>query len=550
MTTNYAQHLKSTQREKAKPGQVENNAGGFVFQLDPWQQLDRWLILGGEGGTYYVSERKLTRENAGTIEACLKLDAKRTVAAIVAVSQAGRAPKQDSALFALALAAAGNHPEAYAAIPLVCRIPTHLFQFIANCEALGKGWGRGLKKAVAKWYGSKTAEQLARDIAKYPQRNGWSHRDLLRLSHWDPNPDMAAVARYIVAGSEGMGERTVVRKKNEATTELAYPALALPEYLADYEELKTADENRTITLILKHKFTHEMIDSKHKNSVDVWAALLDAGMPMTALLRNLGKMSAVGLLKPLSKAVSQVAERLVDQEALRKARVHPISVLTALRVYRQGHGDKGSLKWDAAAPIIDALDSAFYLAFGLIPKTGKSFLIGLDVSGSMDSPASGVQGLSCREASAVMAMATVRTESNYHVLGFTAKSVNRFSSETALTDLGITARMRLDDVVKKISGLPFGNTDCALPMLEAAEKKWDVDVFQVYTDNETWAGGTHPYQALKDYRKAMNKPHAKLVVCGMTSTGFSIADPSDAGSMDVVGMDSATPAVIAEFVKQ
>ena len=34
---------------------VENNAGGFVFKLDEWKQLERFLILGSEGGTYYVS---------------------------------------------------------------------------------------------------------------------------------------------------------------------------------------------------------------------------------------------------------------------------------------------------------------------------------------------------------------------------------------------------------------------------------------------------------------------------------------------------------------
>ena len=31
---------------------VENNAGGFVFKLDEWKQLERFLILGSEGGTF------------------------------------------------------------------------------------------------------------------------------------------------------------------------------------------------------------------------------------------------------------------------------------------------------------------------------------------------------------------------------------------------------------------------------------------------------------------------------------------------------------------
>jgi 60 kDa SS-A/Ro ribonucleoprotein len=34
----------------------------------------------------------------------------------------------------------------------------------------------------------------------------------------------------------------------------------------------------------------------------------------------------------------------------------------------------------------------------------------------------------------------------------------------------------------------------------------------------------------------------------MVSNGFTIADPNDTGMMDVVGFDTATPALISEFV--
>jgi 60 kDa SS-A/Ro ribonucleoprotein len=36
----------------------------------------------------------------------------------------------------------------------------------------------------------------------------------------------------------------------------------------------------------------------------------------------------------------------------------------------------------------------------------------------------------------------------------------------------------------------------------------------------------------------------------MVSNGFSIADPDDGGMLDVVGFDTATPSVIADFVNQ
>src|SRR6187551_3338440 len=82
------------------PGQDPNSAGGFVWTVDDWARLRRFLVLGSEGGSYYAREWKLTRENAAAVERCLAADGARTVAEIVAVSEAGRAPKNDPAVFA------------------------------------------------------------------------------------------------------------------------------------------------------------------------------------------------------------------------------------------------------------------------------------------------------------------------------------------------------------------------------------------------------------------------------------------------------------------
>jgi 60 kDa SS-A/Ro ribonucleoprotein len=84
-------------------------------------------------------------------------------------------------------------------------------------------------------------------------------------------------------------------------------------------------------------------------------------------------------------------------------------------------------------------------------------------------------------------------------------------------------------------------------MLWATANKIPVDLFCIYTDSETWAGDVHPTQALKEYRQKMGIP-AKLVTVGMVGNAFTIADPADAGQMDVVGFDTATPSIISDFV--
>ncbi|NIO30189.1 MAG: TROVE domain-containing protein, partial [Gemmatimonadetes bacterium] len=75
---------------------------------------------------------------------------------------------------------------AYAALPRIARIGTHLFHFVAYAEGLGKGWGRGMRNAVGRWFNDRELGKLVYQCVKYQQRDGWSMRDLLRLSHPKP----------------------------------------------------------------------------------------------------------------------------------------------------------------------------------------------------------------------------------------------------------------------------------------------------------------------------------------------------------------------------
>jgi 60 kDa SS-A/Ro ribonucleoprotein len=553
--TNYIKHFVSLftpQNEKAREDQVENSAGGFVFALDKWTRLDRWLVLGAEGGTYYASERKLTRDNARTIAECLGEDGLRTVARIVAISEAGRAPKQAPAIFALAMAAGDANPEtrkaALAAVPRVCRTGTDLFHFARDVEGFRK-WGRGLRNAIAGWYNDKPVERVAYQALKYRERDGWSHRDLLRLSHPKAKtPQHDALYRWIVGGEDALAKETPRGKPLDSTL--------LPAFVRAFGELRRAtDKKQIVAMIRDHRFTHEMLLTEWKNEPDVWAALLP-DMPQGALIRNLGKMTSVGLLSPMSEAARLVCQRLTDRDRLARARIHPIAVLSALKVYEQGRGERAqrrtdALSWTPVREIVDALNEAFHLAFKSIEPTGRKHLLALDVSGSMTSGnIAGVPGLTPRVASAAMAMATARAESEYAVIGFTA-APNGYGGTwgggtSGIMPLPISASQRLDDVLETVDGLPFGGTDCSLPMIWAQKNKVHVDTFVIYTDSETWAGHVHPFQALREYRQKMGRA-ARLIVVGMTSTGFTIADPSDAGMLDVVGFDSAAPQLMADF---
>ncbi len=525
----YARHLGSTPQTEALPGQVANSAGGFSFEVNDWVRLDRFLILGSEGGSYYATERKLTVENAAVVERCAALDGLRTVARIVEVSDAGRAPKNDPALMALAIVAKRGNTEtrraAFAALPKVARIGTHLFHFAEYIKALG-GWGRATTRAFSDWYLSMDVGRLAFQGIKYQHRDGWSHRDLLRKSH--PKTDDVtrnAVLRWMVKGWDGVGE-------------VPHQDPVLVKIWAFERAKATADRKELIRLISDYGLPHECVPSEAKSDPAIWDAMLPS-IGLTAMIRNLGKMTSVGLIKPLTAAARTVVEQIGDVTAMKKARIHPLSLLVALKTYQQGHGDKGSLTWEPVASIVDALDAGFYSAFNAVEPTGKRHLLALDVSGSMGSPdISGMAGITPRVGSAAMALVTANVEEGHAFMGFAHQFV----------PLAISPRQRLDDVVRAISNIPFGATDCGLPMVWAEKNKIPVDVFCVYTDSETFAGPVHPVQALRSYRQKMGIG-AKLVVVGMVANEFTIADPTDAGMLDVAGFDTATPAVISDFAR-
>jgi 60 kDa SS-A/Ro ribonucleoprotein len=526
---NYAKHFSTVKTPQSKPipgkVMVPNSAGGFVFAIDDWKRLDRFLILGNEGSTYYASEKKLTVENASCVLRCAQADIKRTVDTIVAVSDSGRAPKNDPAIFALAICAGlKGEPGRYALDNLskVCRIGTHLFQFVEAVEQF-RGHGRALNTALKRWYTEKDPKSLAYQLVKYQQRNGWSHKDVLRLCKPKLQGISSTCARWAVG-----------KFRADETLQDALPDVILGTELAKNPH---CDSKQIAQLIRQYNLPRECVPTEHLNSPEVWDALLEK-MPLTALIRNLGKMSAVGLLKPMSEAVKTVNDKLADQEHLRKSRVHPIAVLLALKVYATGHGEKGKLTWTPVSQVVDQLNDTFYLAFPNVEPTGKRRHLALDVSGSMSSGGIAGTSLTPREAVAALALIVARTEPQHVITAFS----NRFM------ELSISPRERLDDVMAKTSNLPFMGTDCSLPMLWASQHRIECDSFEIYTDNETWAGQVHPIQALNAYRKEFGID-AKLVVNGMTATNFSIADPNDFGCLDVVGFDAAAPAVVADFVR-
>ena len=539
----YSKHVStrvSPQRERT-PGrndEVENSEGGFVHAVDAWDRLDRFLILGTEGGTFYVSERGLTKDNANATIELIKQDGLRVVNRVVEISQGGRSHKNDAALFILAMCAKlGNEQTRKLALGVlteVARTGTHLFKFATFIEAFG-GWGRATKRAFQRWYNEKDADKLAYQLLKYRQRDGWSHRDILRLAH----PVTTSEAH------RAMFDVTTHPEKLDTGGKELYENL--PRIFHGYQDARNT-EKPSASLVENYNLSWEMLPTEWLKDAAVNTQLLQK-MPLMATIRQLGKMTANGTLKPMNVNTKLVLDRLMDDEQIKRSRIHPMHYLLALKNYAAGHGFRGGLSWNSDPRVISALDKGFEKSFANVEPTGKAFMIGVDVSGSMRGAIMGTN-ISAAEAAGAMAMVIARSEPVHYIHGFTAGSQRRYgyrrSDISGFVDLGIGSNDSMESVMRKVQDHNFGGTDCAIPMLYASANNIMVDTFVVITDNETWAGDIKPEQALKSYRQTHN-PNAKLVVIGTTSTGFTIADPNDAGMLDVVGFDANVLPIIAEF---
>jgi len=516
----------TTPQSRPVPGReaemVRNAAGGYVFQLDDWNLLDRFLILGTEGGTYYANERDHTVLATDALMRLTADDANgaRLVQRIVEVSARGRAIRNTAAIVALAYVSkkapgVETRRMAYKSLPTVARTGTDLFAWAEMIQTFG-GWSRGARRAVDEWYKSLPDDRLGYQLVKYRQRNGWTHRDMLRLAHATPRPLLGWAAG---------------KPSDEAW--LAPPVVVGFEHA---QAAMTAKE--TARLIREYRLPREAVKPEHLHDPAVWEALLQ-DMPVFALIRNLGNLTKAGVIAPLSDGTKRTLELLGSPTRIQKSRVHPFAILLALRTYAQGHGDRGKGRWTPVQPVIDALNAAFYTAFGNVEPTNKRIVVAIDTSGSMSGwqPYGGDGSMSTAELAAAMALVVVKTEPNVHVVGF----------DTDTRPLNISGAQRIDDVMRITRKYTGGATDFASVFAYAEREGIHADAFVSYTDGETWCGWRHPFQAMRHYRQTMVSD-ARMVNAAMTATNTRLSDETDPLALECIGLDAALPQAIASFI--
>ncbi|MEV0352777.1 TROVE domain-containing protein [Nonomuraea sp. NPDC050680] len=474
-------------------------------------------------------------------------DGPRVVALLTEVSAARppRAPKQRPALFALAAAYAKGDADtrqaAKVALAKVARTTDHLAQFFGYYKNLGgKPTGRGtspvvgrsLRTALGSWFLTGSADDVAFKACKAaqrrtPQGEAFSLRDVLRVAHPVADDERRKTLFGWIAGN--------------IADEQAREVLPAVDRFLTAKAVTGADE--AIRVVNDSRVPWEFLPDAMLREPKVWEALVDT-VGMTALIRNLARMTRLGTLTPLGEATQRAVARLTDRAALLRARIHPMDAWLAMRVYASGRAQPNpradAQTWTPVPAILDALEQTYELSFGNVEPTGKRLLVAVDSSGSMSwanrvavggSPVGSPYEVGC-----AMAVMLARMEANVHVIDV----------DTAVHASKVTPRTNLRELASwEPSG---GGTDLSLPFTWAAKERMNVDGIIVLTDNETWAGRSHPTQALDGYRRRINRD-ARVVVVAMTAVGYSIGEPGDAGVLNVAGLDASLPLIVNGFVR-
>jgi 60 kDa SS-A/Ro ribonucleoprotein len=528
------------------PREVRNAAGGWVFPIDKWSRLLRFLVIGTEGGTYYVDEERIQTENLLNTAECLREDGPRVVEITAQVAESRRAYKTTPALWVLALAMRSKDLETRRAAATnflrVVRTGADLLNFAAiylhggtgkearrHGEKLG-GTGRLWRAAIRQFF-LQDPSTVAFQVGKYGRRSDVSIADLLRLSH--PKFDKDDQDRHLIA-------RWVLGKLEGVPLEAQEHASKVQQQILAYELAKQADsEEELIRLIETHRLTWEMIPSE-KRTPRVWRALLP-GMSAWAFVRNLGYLTSIGVLD--DPEAREIALRKIQD--LPRSPVHPLRIMLAALTYERGKGMRR--EWSPIPEIVKGLNWAYRERLGRSQPIGKPFLLALDISGSMwgGETQAGVLPI---YAAAAFGLYVLWREPEAEVIGVD-------TNIHPLRGAGLLGRSVEDMTIHKFVALlekvGKGGTDLSLPFKHALDRAARGDppphAIVAFTDSETWAGHRHPFEVLRQLRNRTGFP-IRAVNVAATATGYSLWEPDDPLAFQVVGFDAAVVDMVSEII--
>jgi 60 kDa SS-A/Ro ribonucleoprotein len=435
---------------------ARNEAGGRAYQLSPKHALAQLAATGCFNGVYYAQ----AEDQLATLLALTAQVEDNLYLAKLAVYSRERAYMKDMPA-ALLLVLATRDPvlfrRAFDRVVDNGRLLRTLFQMIRSGQFGRKSLSYALQRAFQRWLnGASVAQLLAASIGKDP-----SLRDVLRLARPTPVDN----TRRALFG--WLTDRPVEKWAPATLSDLPEEVGALCAFRA------APTEAEQVEILHRNRFRWDLLADAARGPA-VWRALARQMGPQ-ALRMNLNTLLRHGVLAE-AEMVDDVAARLADPEEIRRSRQFPYQYLAAYL----------NAEADVPAAVKEALGRAAEVACGNVPVLPGPVVLGVDVSGSMQSPVTGRRGrgatsrVRCVDVAALFAAAILRRNPDSVVIPFdTAAYQLPFVPGESI--LGLAARLAL---------YGGGGTDCSLPLREA-NRVYRSRPFAgcvLVSDTESWVG--------------------------------------------------------------
>ena len=447
---------------------ARNDAGGVAYALSPKQSLAQFAATGCFHGTFYAdAEKQLERLK----ELTAQVD-DNVFLAKLAVYSRERAYLKDMPAALVATLASRDTVLFHQVFDRVIdngRVLRTLFQMIRSGQFGKKSLSSSLQRAFQRWLNQASPDKLlSASIGHDP-----SLRDILRMARPTPLDN----SRRALFGWLTDKEQS---KWAPAT------AIDLPEQVRLLVEFRMAETAEQQIALLQGtsgerpalRARWDLLADTAKGT-EVWRAIAQRMGPQ-ALRMNLNTLQRHGVFEDVAM-VRQVADRLADADEIRRSCQFPYQFFAAYL----------NTSNDVPHAIKAALHQAAEIACGNVPELPGPLVIGLDVSGSMQSPVTGTRGrgsttkMRCVDVAALVAAAFLRRNPDSVVIPF----------DTRAFDVKIDPSDSILSLAERLATFGGGGTDCSLPICKAcagyANRKFAGVV--LVSDNESWVYQGRPY---------------------------------------------------------
>jgi 60 kDa SS-A/Ro ribonucleoprotein len=440
---------------------ARNEAGGPAYRLPPKHALAQLAATGCFGGIYYASAESQLAELRALVD---QVDDNVFLAKLAVYSRERAFMKDMPAALLLVLARRDSRlfHSAFDRVVDNGRVLRTLFQMLRSGQFGRKSLSSSLQRAFQRWLNAASVNVLlSASIGNDP-----SLRDVLRLARPTPKDNQ---------------RRALFGWLTDKPVEKWAPAVEpdLPEQVERLTAYRRAETPELQAGILARLSARWDLLADGARGPMVWKAIVRQMGPQ-ALRMNLNTLARHEVFAD-GEMVEYVSNRIADADEIRRSRQFPYQYLAAY--LNAGDGVPQKIK--------AALHQAAEIACGNVPELPGPVVIGLDTSGSMQSPVTGHRGrgatskMRCVDVAALFAAAILRRNPESIVVPF----------DTRAYQAKLDPQDTILSLAERLARYGGGGTDCSLPLREAntnyRERKFAGVV--LVSDTESWVCGGRPF---------------------------------------------------------